>query len=677
MTAAVPKSPDWTPSQRQALEDFGRFLQGTDLRMTLVLRGAAGTGKSTLTHELVARAAARGFRTVLIAPTGRAARVLRERTRCDTATIHGAIYNLRDVVEQVDESEQPVFKFDLKASDEPTNTIFFVDEASMVGDEEVHDTNLRFGSGRLLKDLLDYIFWAHPDPRRKLVLIGDHCQLPPVHASASPALDSAYLRDTYRLSITEATLREIVRQDPGSALVGATTQLREAIETQQYHTLQWHAGSSLTLYNDTGPFSQAIRDRFFSGRIPHLICYKNATVRDWNQWVRESLLQRKAEPEVDDRLIVLKNHRQSGLMNGDFVTITGVGDHRPRGVRGVTLNFREVTVRFIAPEGERDWTGLMLENALLSSERQLADDEDQARWILFKMDHPKLKPGTAEFKQALLDDRSWNCLIPKYGYATTCHKAQGGEWDEVFVGCDFGPQQGLRNAETLRWLYTAVTRARQTLHLLNPPDWSAAAGLLSPIPVTKTEAKNPSFSAEIEPGPVSTEESIESVVTEAADKHGLGTPRFIRLQHAIKADWATKTGSLSLHTVYNGKGDITGATWRLPKEMTEPPFNQSELEARLWSRSALSDVAGCPPGILGVLERIASSAKANGLVIRWKLESFAVQFIALDESAMTEGVCKVRASFNSKGVFTSRVIQGGSPSLFARLEAVFQDAGKA
>lgn len=677
MTGDGHKRSSWTPSQSRTLEDFGRFLQGADLRMTLVLRGAAGTGKSTLTRELVAMAAAQGFRAVLIAPTGRAARVLRERTGCDTATIHSAIYNLREVVEQADESEQPVFQFELKASEDPTNTVFFVDEASMVGDEEVHDTNLRFGSGRLLKDLVEYIFWAHPDSRRKLVLIGDHCQLPPVHAATSPALDPVYLRDTHRLAVQESTLKEIVRQDPGSALVAATTQLREAIETQQYHTLQWHAGSSLSLYNDTGPFSNAIRDRFSSDRIPHLICYKNATVRDWNKWVRESLLHRKPEPEARDRLIVLKNHYQSGLMNGDFVTITNVGESRSRSVRGVTLNFREVTIRFMAPEGERDWTGLMLENALLSPERQLTDEEEQARWILFKMDHPKLKPGTSELKQALLNDSFWNCLIPKYGYATTCHKAQGGEWDEVFVGCDFGPQQGLRNAETLRWLYTAVTRARQTLHLLNAPEWSAADGLLNPTQVVKNEATTQPAAPGPKPRVASLEESIEGVISEAADKHGLDMPRFIRLQHTIKADWTTKAGLLCLDTVYNGKGEITGATWRLPKEMTEPPFNQSELEARFWSRSALSDFAGCPPGIRGVLERVASLAKVSGLVIRWKLEPFVVQFITWDENGLPEGVCKVRASYNSKGVFTGRVLQSGSPSLFARLEAVFQGSAKA
>lgn len=677
MTVVATKNPDWTPSQRQALEDFGRFLQGTDLRMTLVLRGAAGTGKSTLTRELVARAAASGFRAVLIAPTGRAARVLRERTGCDTATIHSAIYNLRDVVEQADESEQPVFQFELKASEEPTNTVFFVDEASMVGDQEVHDTNLRFGSGRLLKDLVEYIFRAHPDPRRKLVLIGDHCQLPPVHAATSPALDPVYLRDAHRLTVQECTLKEIVRQDPGSALVAATTKLREAIETRQYHTLQWQAGSSLTLYNDTGPFSQAIRDRFSSGRIPHMICYKNSTVRDWNRWVRESLLRRTPDPVAGDRLIVLKNHYQSGLMNGDFVTIASVGHQDSRSVRGVTLNFREVTVRFMAPEGEREWTGLMMENALCSPERQLSEEEEQARWILFKMDHPKLKPGTPEFKEALLNDNHWNCLIPKYGYATTCHKAQGGEWDEVFVGCDFGPQQGLRNAETLRWLYTAVTRARQTLHLLNAPEWTAADGLLNPTQVDKDEATTQPAAAGPKPRAVSTEESIESVIAEAAEKHGLAMPRLIRQQHMIKADWTTKTGLLCLDAVYNGKGEITRAMWRLPKDMTAPPFNQPELEARLWSRSAESDVAGCPPGIQGVLESVASLAKVSGLVVRWKLEPFVVQFVALDENAMAEGVCKVRASYNSKGVFTNHVLQSGSTSLFARLEAVFQGSAKA
>ncbi len=645
--------------------------------MAFVLRGAAGTGKSTLTRELVARANATGFGAVLLAPTGRAARVLHERAGFGTATIHSAIYGLREVVEQADDSEQPVFRFELKASEEPVNTVFFVDEASMVGDEEVYDTNLRFGSGRLLKDLVEYIFWAHPDVRRKLVLIGDHCQLPPVHATISPALDPVYLRDTHRLLVQESTLKEIVRQDPGSALVTATTRLREAIENRSYHTLQWQAGNSLSLYTDTGPFSKAIRERFSSGRVPHLICYKNSTVRDWNQWVRESLLHRAQDPEPGDRLIVLKNHYRSGLMNGDFVSITSVGDSRSRAVRGITLNFREVDVRFVAPEGERNWTGLMLENALLSPERQLTDQEQQARWILFKLDHPKVKPGTPEFKQALLNDDCWNCLIPKYGYATTCHKAQGGEWDEVFVGCDFGPQQGLRNAETLRWLYTAVTRARHTLHLLNAPEWSAADGLVTPSSAATNEATNSAAVPAAKPKVTSIEESIESVIAEAADTHGLGAPRFLRLQHMIKADWTTNSGLLSLDTVYNGKGEITNTTWRLPTGVSEPPFNRPELEARLWSRCPLAPVDGCPPGIRSVLERIASSAHTGGLMIRWRLEPFAVQFVVFDGQALPEGVCKVRASYSRKGVFTGRVLQSGSPALLTRLESVFREVAGA
>ena len=175
----------------------------------------------------------------------------------------------------------------------------------------------------------------------------------------------------------------------------------------------------------------------------------------------------------------------------------------------------------------------------------------------------------------------------------------------------------------------------------------------------------------------SAEESIESVIAETAEKHGLGMPRFIRRQHTIKADWTTNTGLQCLDTVYNGKGEITGAKWRLPKDVPEPPFNQAELEARLWSRSAMSGVAGCPPGVQVVLERVASAAKVNDLVVRWRLEPFAVQFIALDRNAMHEGVCKVRASYNSKGIITGRVRQSGSPSLLAKLEEVFQESAKA
>jgi len=654
----------WTPSQRQAMDSFACFLDSDLLRATFVLRGAAGTGKSTLTGEMVRTSIGRGWNIVLLAPTGRAARVLEDRTKHKTSTIHSAIYNLHDVVEQVDESEQPVFRFQLRASEHPVNTVYFVDEASMVGDFEAVDTNLRFGTGRLLLDLVTYVFWAHPDPRRKLVLVGDHCQLPPIHAEESPALNAQYLSHEHRLTVDECTLREIVRQSPDSALVAAAGRLREAIEGGRFHALRWVAGTDLRIHHDAPSFSKEVSQRFSQGTAPHVICYKNTTVRDWNELIRRTILHRGEDPEPGDRLVILKNHHLSQLRNGDFVELVAIGSRRQRVVRGIALSYREATVHFIAASGLQKWTGLLLENVLLSRERTLSDQEEQARWILFKMDHPGFRPGTAEFKEALLNDPYWNCLIARYGYATTCHKAQGGEWDEVFVDCDFGANRGLQNPATFRWLYTATTRARKSLQMLNPPTWSAVDVLAAP-PSVPLAGSNTALEVE---------DAIESAVRAAAASAGLAPPQFTRLQFMIRAEWADKPIPLKADVRYKGDGSISGLAWSKTSP-SGPSFSVQELESRRWAEQPITPTDACPDSVRESLDRLMLTAHEHDLGVNWILQQFAVVIVAFDNRTPSAGIAKVRASYDAVGRFTSKQIMSGDQFLIDRLNHLLTTLG--
>ncbi|MDP6934092.1 MAG: AAA family ATPase, partial [Myxococcota bacterium] len=624
----------WTPSQTAALERFDEFLGGRELRGAFVLRGAAGTGKSTLARELVRVARGRGLHTVLMAPTGRAARVFGERTKCEAKTIHGVIYDFDKVTEIKGESEQPVFQFELGASDEFANTVFFVDEASMVGDVFSENTNLRFGTGRLLRDLLHYVFWAHPDARRKIVLIGDHCQLLPVTDSASPALDRGYLERQHELRVGEATLKEAIRQSDGSRILEMAEQLRRAIEAAQFHRLEWGDGPDLVLFDAEPEFSARLRTSHEQGEAPHVVCYKNRTVRDWNQWVREDVLSREGALAVGDRIVVQRNHHQSALMNGDFAEVISVGPAEDERFRGTELRYIHVEVEYETELGRCNWQGLLLENLLLSPERELSEEENQARWVCFKMRHAGLKPGTHEFKLAIMEDPRWNSLMAKQGYATTCHKAQGGEWDEVFLHCDFGTNQGLKNAEKFRWLYTAVTRAKKRLYVLSAPSWSPLDALRTPGPSPGSSAgggsQAPPQDTATTPAPESVEDQIEAVVGIAAAARGLSVDQTRRLSYMIRADLRGPVGAYRCDVRYSGKGEVGGIAWSRLPDGSGPPFDVPELEARMILRRPDALPVGLPIGIHEAVEQLQEAARKTNLEARWEAQPFAIRMFFVD-----------------------------------------------
>ena len=660
----------WTPSQQSALDSFDAFLASADLRSVFVLRGAAGTGKTTLVQELVRRAKQRGNHARLMAPTGRAARVLGQRTNAEATTIHAGIFTLDRVDEILDQSEQPVFHHQLKSSSEPCNTVFFIDEASMLSDKPTMDTNLRFGCDRLLKDLVDYVFWAHPDPSRKLVLIGDHCQLPPIDMPSSPALDIEYLASEHALKVCESQLTDVVRQEQHSVLVKATTALRDLIEQpkDQRHTLEWTAGPGLVIHERSDSFQAALHAQWLAQRTPHIICYKNTTVRDWNQWTREVVLNAPVDARASDRLIVLRNHAESALRNGDFVTLVEIGARHTRQFRDVSLYYAKVRVRFESADGEREWSGMMLENALLSPARDLSDEEAQARWVLFKMDHPHLRPGSPEMKNALRSDPYWNCLIARYGYATTCHKGQGGEWDEVFVECDLGASHGSRNDESLRWLYTAATRAKRTLHLLKPPKWSASGTLDgSRNALAQPTVQTSSGEAKESLSPV---ELIRFILCEAAQAAGIEVEPTMRvMQYQIRATWIRPQGALTASVYHGGDGTISKIIWEGVRE-GDRTFDQSELESRRHAKLPPTDFSQLHAGVQQTWARVRASAKAQGLDLHCTLKPFQLVLTAFDAQSPELGIARVQAHYNGSGIVTKHTILDQASPLTARLKSM-------
>lgn len=508
----------YTPSQKAAIAAFDKFLNDKDSQ-AFILKGAAGTGKTTITRIMVdmVRRKFNNAKTdiALMAPTGRAADILAKRTGLDAATIHRSIYRL-DKIEclsdddnthnakdsDTENGEKPEsndtgerkFHFALADNVFASNgdTVIFVDEASMVSDNYSSSDNFIFGTGHLLRDLLTVI------RRHKIVFIGDYAQLPPVGMTISPALSSEYLSQKYGIKTTEAVLSEIVRQDTG-AITDNAVRLRDAIDAKCFVDLHMSVGSDVSLSDSITDDYMACPDSTFNKII---ITQSNAGARNYNAEIRRRLWGDNAPRLVaGEPLVVSQNHYGNPILfNGTIIRIEPCSDATAVVSRTIQVpqrlleNGRRVTLpvvlRFLkvrlynsdsiyAPEF------YILDNFLDNESPSLGHDLAAALFIDFKIRHPHLssdKRHADEFENALRTDPFFNCLLCKYGYALTCHKAQGGEWPDVLV--DMSRSGSRDNEDYFRWAYTAITRASKHLWLFNAPVLDCIANIKK-MPITQ------------------------------------------------------------------------------------------------------------------------------------------------------------------------------------------------
>lgn len=295
-----------------------------------------------------------------------------------------------------------------------------------------------------------------------------------------------------------------------------------------------------------------------------------------------------------------------------------------------------------------------LENVLLSTERQLTNEEEQARWVYFKMTNPNLKPGSEAFTNAIIQDPHWNCLFAKYGYATTCHKGQGGEWDEVFVQYDIS--QGNPNKSTgLRWLYTAATRAKKILHFINPPEWDAATALTKPnsqsmimVHAVKNNAVTNIDLSVQDPTAVTPEDFIESLVVEASIASGLERPDFQRMQYLIRATWKTPYGLAGADIRYKSDGSISNLIWT-GQHKTFKCFTEAELQARWWLKQIPLSLVACPDGVQKTISRLIQLVKEDNFEIRWITQPFVLTIVSIDPLHLEAGVARLKCFYKKKG----------------------------
>lgn len=484
--------------QAELVKRLGVFLSGKNESAFLV-KGYAGTGKTFITKGLTEYFRSIGRNYILAAPTGKASKVISEKTKSPAYTLHKTIYSFKDIVEyrddNIDGTETYKFYAQLAVNEMSADTVFIVDEASMLADIYNEAEFFRFGSGYLLKDFFKFINLDHNDHRKKVIFIGDDAQLPPVGMGSSPALDADYLSRKYSVLSTSFELTDVVRQKAESGVMLNSIKLRKALFKGVFNQLVVdldYPDITKVEHNDLmGNYLESCGGEINGESI--VIAHSNADVAAYNRKIREHFFPGFSDVQAGDKVMAVNNSNAYGffISNGDFGLIRQILDeteHHPVTLKRknansgeieeikISLAFRDVIIGFKNLEGASlFFKAKILEDLLYSDQASFSSDENKALYLDFCIRNKSLKRGSLEFKNTLLADPYFNALRLKFGYAITCHKAQGSEWNHVFVKSKTNQSQ--LSAGYFRWFYTAITRTAQKLYLIDPPNMKLGEGL--------------------------------------------------------------------------------------------------------------------------------------------------------------------------------------------------------
>lgn len=449
---------DPTIKQSQALEQLSEFILSKEKEQIFLLNGFAGTGKTTIVGTIVSNLWHTIMKTVLMAPTGRAAKVMSNYSKTQSFTIHRKIYFPK-------KQSGGGIQFVLSPN-KHRNTIFIVDEASMIPDTPA-DSKL-FENGSLLDDLIQYVYSGHGC---KLILIGDTAQLPPVHLDLSPALDANKLSLNYNKEVTNLELNEVVRQAEDSGILYNATNLREQLQSEFYDDFKFDVNpfKDIVRLIEGNEILEAIEDSYSTNGKEEtaFIVRSNKRANLYNENIRKRILYLEHEIAVGDYMMVVKNNyfwlkpsSESGFIaNGDIIEVLEIYSIKEI----YSFKFAEVRVKMVDyPNQEPFETVLLLDT--ISAEAPSLPYEDSNR--LYQEVMKDYEDETSKYKKflAVKNNKFFNALQVKFSYAITCHKSQGGQWDTVFVEQPYMPN-GL-DKENMRWLYTAITRAKNKLYLI-------------------------------------------------------------------------------------------------------------------------------------------------------------------------------------------------------------------
>lgn len=449
-----------TKDQLFALNALSDFLLSTDANTLFLMKGYAGTGKTSLVGALVKTMADLQQKSFLLAPTGRAAKVFSNYAGQKAFTIHKKIYRQKAF------SNEPTGF--LPTDNLHKDTIFIVDEASMIANDGVD--SFIFGTGRLLDDLIQYVYSGE---NCRLILMGDVAQLPPVLQTESPALNPGILKG-YNLNVIEVALTQVVRQEGDSGILFNATRLRDALRNNEVEIFPKLRLKGFSDFRKIGgeDLIEEISAAYSRDGIEDtlIITRSNKRATIYNNGIRNRILYREEELSSGDRLMVARNNyfwttgckEMDFIANGEIIQVLRV--RRTTEVYG--FRFADVTVRFQDYDLEMD-VKILLDTLQTDSPALPKELNDKLFYTILE-DYSDISTKAGKMKKMKVDPH-YNVLQVKYAYAVTCHKAQGGQWMNVFLDIGYITEEML-GEDFYRWLYTAITRATHRLYLVNLPD---------------------------------------------------------------------------------------------------------------------------------------------------------------------------------------------------------------
>ena len=442
-----------TSQQDQIINDISEFVTTIGNRSIFMLKGYAGTGKTTLVSSLVKSLLVTGKRSVLIAPTGRAAKVLSKYSKKFASTIHRKIYWIR-----TNKSGNTFIKLKENLH---SNTIFIVDEASMIS--EASDSG--FGNRSLLQDLIKYVYEGIDC---KLILIGDKAQLPPVNLDISPALNEEILYLNYNKQVISKELTEVVRQKKDSLILENATRLRKKISVNNYSHPKFLTNSEVVRINTGEDLQEALECAYSNEGVNNttILCRSNKRANQYNQQVRIKIRWQENEISTGDKLMIFRNNyfwldensNAGFIANGDIVEVKKIKEVIER----YGFRFAKAIIQMTDYANEKELDVILLLDTLMSEKPALTYEQYKVLYREVGLDYK----GEKEINKKIKENIFFNALQVKFAYAITCHKSQGGQWDNVFVDLGYYTDDML-DKSFFRWLYTAFTRASKKLYLIN------------------------------------------------------------------------------------------------------------------------------------------------------------------------------------------------------------------
>ena len=450
-----------TVKQDIFFQKISEFITKTNNDEIFVLKGYAGTGKTTVISTIVNNLIEINKKYVLLAPTGRAAKVIANYSQKPAFTIHKKIYFSK-------KSSGGGVSFTLQPN-KHKNTIFFIDESSMISD--VNQESKLYETGSLLDDLISYVYSGD---NCKMILLGDTAQLPPIQLDISPALDTDSLGLNYNKTIYSIEFDEVMRQEENSGILYNATELRELLKEFFFDSFKFDLKNfkDIIRLSNGDDIQDAIIAAYgkYSIEDTAFIVRSNKRANQYNQQIRSKILDKESELSTGDFLMVVKNNyfwlkdsdHAGFIANGDIIEVLDIRNIK----EFYGFKFANVKIRMIDYPDQKPFETVLLLDTISSESPSLTYEESNKLYQEVMKDYE----GETKFKQfqKVKENEYFNALQVKFSYAITCHKSQGGQWNTVFIEQPYLPD-GI-NKDYIRWLYTAITRAKDKLYLIGFKD---------------------------------------------------------------------------------------------------------------------------------------------------------------------------------------------------------------